>query len=141
MYSLGWRGVHHISGLNHLPLTQDNLEASREFCVWRLGGQKFSIEASTDHGDKNGYFRLSNDSAEYIDYRMHIKHKDGGGWTQFYDKRPQVKEEWYGDCKSFGDNVNSDTNMSLKIKIPSNNINGKPAGIYQDKMTLTVKPD
>ena len=130
-----------ISGLNDMTLTQDNLEATQEFCVWRLGGQKFSIEASGKHND-GWYFRLFNDSAEHIYYRM-FSGRIGGN-----DKRiwPNVsgyvntKEDWNADCTSFGDNINGDTNMSLKIEIPKRNIDGKPSGRYQDTMTLTVSP-
>lgn len=135
-----------ISGLNDMHLTGKKeggyFKSSQEFCVFRLGGQKFKIEASgTTIGTSGQRYRLLNNNDEpKIPYTMAMGPKDGA-LINVPPKKETTADDWLGDCRSWGDNLNDDTNMKLEIEIIASEAAEQPTGKYQDRMTLIVKPD
>ena len=135
-----------ITGLNDMTLTGkkegDYFKSSQNFCVFRLGGQKFKIEASgstIDTSDQR-YRLLNNNNEPKIPYTMTMGPKDGA-LINVPPNEETSADGWLGDCTSWGDNLNDDTNMELEIKIIASEAAEQPTGRYEDRMTLTVKPD
>ena len=135
-----------ITGLNDMYLTgqkeSDYFKSSQNFCVFRLGGQKFKIEASgSTIGTSDQRYRLLNSNNEpKIPYTMTMGRKDGT-LINVPPNEETSADHWFGDCTSWGDNLNDDTNMELEIKIIASEAAEQPTGKYTDRMTLTVKPD
>ena len=135
-----------ITGLNDMTLTGkkegDYFKSSQNFCVFRLGGQKFKIEASgstIDTSDQR-YRLLNNNNEPKIPYTMTMGPKDGA-LINVPPNEETSADGWLGDCTSWGDNLNDDTNMELEIKIIASEAAEQPTGRYEDRMTLIVKPN
>ena len=135
-----------ITGLNDMYLTGkkegDSFTSSQDFCVFRLGGQKFKIKASgsTIGTTEKRYRLVTNDNKHKIPYTMAMGPKNGT-LINVPPKKETSADNWFGDCKSWGDNLNDDTNMKLEIKVIASEAADQPTGRYQDRMTLIVKPD
>lgn len=135
-----------ITGLDDMYLTGkkdgDYFTSSQDFCVFRLGGQKFKIEASGSTIGTTGqrYRLVTNNNQHKIPYTMAMGPKDGA-LIDVPPKKETSDDGWFGDCRSWGDNLNDDTNMKLEIKVIASEAAEQPTGRYQDKMTLIVKPD
>ena len=127
-----------ISGLDKLTLEVDNNIASKEhkFCVFAMGKENFTLEASSRVGDadKEGRFNLKMDGSEnYLEYKLTVS--DAEDYSQIYDS--------YKKTRGFtpSDNYLCTDNTNMTVKIITDPVTEVPAGYYSDTMTFTVVPE
>lgn len=134
-----------ISGLKDMQLSQEasvdegGYGGTQNFCVFRLGGQSFSIEA-TGTNDTVDSFQLANNTTQ-IPYTMQIGRK-GGVLSEILPNTITTGTDWMGDCGFTFSNTKagSDTNMALRVQVAKDEVENTPPGRFKDTITLTVRP-
>ena len=127
-----------ISGLKDLTLEVDNNIAREEhkFCVFAMGEENFTLEASSRVGDadKEGRFNLKMDGSEnYLEYKLTVS--DAENYSQTYGSYKKI-----GRFKP-SDNYLCTDNTNMTVKITTDPVTEVPAGYYSDTMTFTVVPE
>ena len=129
-----------ISGLKDLTLEVDNNIARKEhnFCVFAMGKEKFTLEASSDVGnaDKNGRFNLKMDgSKNYLEYQLIVSDADNNSKTYY------TKDTLGGFTPSNNYLCTDNFNPNMTVEITTHSVTKIPAGEYSDIMTFTVVPE
>lgn len=113
-----------------------NVQAARNFCIFRNGSGGFSITASGSNNG-GGQFRLSSGSS-LIPYR--IEFSGSGSWFEatpgsaLTGSTTGFKGHSIRDC-------NGGTNHSMRVTIPAANLAAAPSGNYADTVTIYVQPE
>ncbi|WP_422449933.1 MULTISPECIES: hypothetical protein [unclassified Endozoicomonas] len=124
-----------ISQLGNIPLipSGNSAKGSHRFCVYAMGSNTFSLEASSLTGTSRPEqkFALKNGDNNYINYELTVT--DSKATSKSYDKNSDQE-----GFSATDDYQCSSTNMIVEVIVPDIN---KPAGTYIDTMTFTVTPD
>ena len=138
--TLNVKSVIQISGLEDLTLEVDNSVATdqHDFCVFAMGKEKFTLEASSDVGNagKNGRFNLKMDGSDnYLEYKLTVSDADNNSET-YYTK------DTLGSFTPSNNYLCTDNfNPNMTVEITTDSVTKVPAGEYSDIMTFTVVPE
>ncbi len=132
-----------ISGLEDMTINHtagSDVDQGQTFCVYGFGTTSLKIRGESTYG--SGQFLLSNGS-DNIEYGLAVGKAGGSGQSNMKALAEGgsyvTHNSWTAaDSTSCGNGTSE--NMQLNITIQDIEINGKPAGVYQDTAYLTVAP-